>query len=487
MAAGLGAMVLMTPLVLRYVGVVGYGLWAVINSLQNYCLLLDFGMNTATAKYTSEYRALRQPDALSQLASTILVLVLGVGIAIVALAWIAGPLVPRLLKIPAALAPSANAAIVVMALNAAVMLSAGVFGNIIYGHQRTDVWKLFGTAQIVVNAAVAIFLLRWGLGIVGLAWAGVISNTLLAVLCLWFINTRLSGVRINLRLASAETLHEILPYSARAFGLSLTSRVLYYSDYIVIGVFLGAAAVTPYEIGYKVCFLATYCFSVLSFASFPRLAELAAEGRQQELGTAYLRLVKLTMLVLVPVDVFLLVWGQALIRFWVGPASTPANSILLVLVIMNVFHAIGTPASTLLQSAGRNRELLWSEMANAVLNVALSIALVGRLGALGVAIGTLVAHLATSFWIVILLPCRTLGFSCRRYLASALLPPLALGCPFLLLLGLPAAPTGLFEFGLAAAALCVLYFGAYATLGSTPEERATLKRYLAVAWRPSVG
>ena len=81
-------------------------------------------------------------------------------------------------------------------------------------------WKLFGTGQIAVNALTSMLFLREGFGLVGLAWAAVISHVTLAACCVWFINRRLTGVRIEARLVNIATLLEILPYSARAFGLS---------------------------------------------------------------------------------------------------------------------------------------------------------------------------------------------------------------------------------------------------------------------------
>ena len=86
--------------------------------------------------------------------------------------------------------------------------------------------------------------------------------------------------RISIRpgLFDMRLLREVLPFSWRTFVLGVTSRVLYYSDYLVIAFFLGAAAVAPYEVAYKVCFLSTYLFSVITTTMFPSFAASVTGG-----------------------------------------------------------------------------------------------------------------------------------------------------------------------------------------------------------------
>ena len=47
----------LTPILVRYLGQAAYGLWAAFGSVIGYFGLLNFGMGTATTKYTAEYIA----------------------------------------------------------------------------------------------------------------------------------------------------------------------------------------------------------------------------------------------------------------------------------------------------------------------------------------------------------------------------------------------------------------------------------------------
>lgn len=483
LGVGLVSMLVLTPIVLRAVGATAYGVWVIWGSIFGYFALLDFGTNTATVRYTAEYRATGRATELGRLLSTVLafVLMVDLGILVVCLALL--PVVPGLFGLPPDLVPNGQVAFLIMGVNVALALVAGVFASAVYGFERVDLFKTCALAQTIVSFALSVLFMRAGLGLVGLALAALASTAVAAALAVAFLRRQAPGLVVSVRLADRELLGRIVPYSARTFVLAVTSRVLYYTDYLVIGAFLGPAHVARYEIAYKLCFLSTHLFSVVSTTLFPRFSGAFAAGDRGRLGEAYLRMAKISLLIVTPLSLFLAVSGPGVIELWVGAENFVGVDVLLVLVAMNVFHAIGTPAAMALQSTGRNRELVYSEVLNAILNLVLSILLVRRWGVVGAAVGTLASHLCTSFWVVIFLPCRHLRLPVTRYLRSSLLRPLGVGA-------VTAALTALFVVwggggqtvsGIAStgAVIGAVYLVLYLALGSSPQERALL----ASLWR----
>lgn len=474
-------LVLLTPLILNAVGTDAYGLWAVFNSLAGYFSLFDLGLNTAVTKYTAEFLVTRTRHEISRMVSTIFVVT---GVIAVLTAIIIGILAIRVdavFHMDPSLAAGARIACAVMGINVALTLVAGVIGNVIYGFQRVDLWRICGALQIACNTALSVLFLRMGFGLVGLAFAAVIATSLVIGLYSAILTQREFQISVRPGLFDRQFLREVFPFSSRTFLLSLTSRALYYSDYVIIGVFLGAAAVAPYEVAYKTCFLSTYLFSVVSTTMFPSFAEFIARGEQDRIRTLFVRIVRLSLVMAVPTGIVLMVFGRPLVELWVGSAATAPATLFAVLVAMNVCHAIGTPGAMLLQSAGRNRELMYAEIVNAVLNVSLSVVLIKTVGVIGVAVATLLAHLLTSFWVVLWLSCRTAGLSPLRYAMRVLLPPLLLGVPVLLFAYLVVQPLGL-DLGLprivASAAVCgLVYLLAYGAIGATGDEREVGLRY----------
>jgi len=278
--------------------------------------------------------------------------VVGIGVAVMSAAL--RVTVAQVFGVPPGLRWDAEMAFLVSGLNAAVLLVGNVFGNLMFGLQRVDLWKACSIGQLILNALATVVLLHFGFGLVGVVSASLLSN--LFVMLLYVAVLRRTETRIVIApwLADRTVLADIAPYSLRTFLLGICSRMLYYTDYLVIGLFLSSAHVAPYEIAYKLCFLSTHLFSVMSTTMFPTFSRLFALGKVDEARRRYLEIARGSLLVMAPTGICLGLLGPRLLAMWVGSENVVGRDVLLVLILMNVFHAIGTPACMVLQSAGRN-------------------------------------------------------------------------------------------------------------------------------------
>jgi O-antigen/teichoic acid export membrane protein len=230
--------------------------------------------------------------------------------------------------------------------------------------------------------------------------------------------------------------------------------------------------------------LATYSFSALSTAAVPHFAGLLAQGRNDELRRVVLITTRLSLTVVTPVVLFLWWAGGGVIELWAGKGAFAGDRVLAVLVVMTVLHAIGTPAGLLLQAIGRNKELVTSELANALLNLTLSIVLVQYVGTLGVALGTLIASTLTSTWVVPLVACKKIGLHPRQYIQEGLLRQVAVGmlafAAMRTIFGATARPLSVATIALIGiTSLVVTAVGTYG-IGISAAERARLNGFVAV-------
>ena len=421
--------VAVTPAIIRGVGPDIYGVWVIFSAIAGYLMFADFGLAVAVARYTAVHRTSGSADSLNVTLSTLLVAFLALALLVVALSAAIAPWIAQVVDIPAAARAGAPAAITLMGANIGATFLALFAGNVTYGAGRVDVSKAASALGQIVGAAATIGLLSAGMGLTGLALATLGGTLTTLTINAIFVGRCVPGLRLNPLRFQSGVMKEVAPYGARTFVLGITSRVLYYTGALVIGLVLGTAAVAGYELTYKVCFFASYLFSSISTALFPKFASLSSSGAEDELRTAYLRTVRLSLLIGVPTSVCLLAFTPPLLDAWVGPGLFAGYGVLLVLVAMNLMHAIGTPAAMLLQSTGRNAEMMKAEIANALVNIVLSLILVRVWGVAGVAAATLIAHLSTSFWVIQIVPGRMLRLSYAGYWRTCILYPLAAAIP----------------------------------------------------------
>ena len=311
----ISATLLLTPVILRYIGQSAYGLWATFGSVIGYFGLFDFGMNYATVKYTAEFRARADTQALTRLISTMVVGIACVGLAIITVSFGVLPLIPKMFHLDASLVSTAQIAFAIMASNVALGLVGVTFNNVIYGFQRVDVIKSFGIIQSVINFGLTLLLLRRGFGLIGVVLASGVAVFTVLSLSLIFLYRSNYGFTVRPRFAEMRTLKAIAPYSLRSFILGLTAQVIYRTDNIVIGVFLTIAAVAPYSIAYKLCFLGAMVMFKVSDTLFPTFTRLYTLGDIDGLRSLYLRTLRLAMCIIVPFALILVFAGMSTYRF----------------------------------------------------------------------------------------------------------------------------------------------------------------------------
>ena len=466
---------LMTPVMLSYLGQSAYGLWAAFNSIIGYLMLFNFGMNAASIKYTAEYRALTDQETLNKILSSVFVGLAILGLLIVLVSAGLSPLLPRVFAVPKDLVKAGSIAFMILGSTVGLRLVGSVFGNVIYGYQRVDVLKAFGIVQLVANALFTVAFLHLGFGLIGVALAVLLSFLMLTALHLSYVRHSSPEIKIQPRLASVRIFKQIAPYSIRSFFLGLTSQILYQTDSIIIGVFLGTALVTPYAVAFTLLFTVKYLFTIIPETVFPRFSQLYTQGNMDELRRLYLRATKIPIAIMVPVGLFLGFRGQQFIGLWVGEENFVGMDVLTVLIAMQFVHAYTGAGAVLLQGIGNNKGLTYSEMINAALNLLLSIILVRTMGVLGVALGTIAAHLMTSSWVVPLLACKQAKLPIHRYILSGILPPVLAGIPagavmWVLARELPFG-NSFVDLGLKGLMVVALYSVIYLAFAATREER----------------
>lgn len=465
----------LTPFILGYLGRSLYGVWAIISSTVAYIQVFDFGMNTAIAKYVAEFQATNQKERLSKFISSAFAVLLAVGCLAILINIGLLPLIPRLIDIPEESVLSVQIAFLGMGVNVLFAFLGGVFENIIYGFQRVDIWKIFSVTRLLSYALFTMLFLGLGMGIVGVAIASASSTLVLFPLYLLVFKGGNYGIAIRPSLVDVKILRETAPYSIRSFVLSITSRILYQTDSIVIGIILGAAQVTPYAIAYRLCFMATYLFSQISTVMFPVFSKLSALGDLNGLRGVYLTTTRISVGIMTPIAIYLLLFGHSFINLWVGSENWVGFNVFLLFIIMDFIHAIGTPPGLLLQGIGRNKWFTYSEILNAGLNLLLSVILAPKLGVFGVMLGTLVAHSLTSTWSVPLLACRHIELSVKQYVWSGILPPILAGIPACaatwLLVRNVSADTSYFQLGVKGVLVLAIYLPILIAIGTTEDDR----------------
>jgi O-antigen/teichoic acid export membrane protein len=473
----LGTWFFLTPFLLTHLGRTQYGLWALVGSLVAYGSLLDLGVGEAVVKYVSEFRAKGDDETASQLISTALVLYLVLGLIVVVLGVALAPIVPRIINVPPAEQSTASWLVIITAVGVAVELPATTAFSVLRGLHRFDLMNVIGSLAIVTLALGTVVVVLLGGNVLAVTAIAIPLTLVWQIPAIWMIHRAAPGLRFGFRDARRPLVRRVATFGSALFGIQVAETLKTKTDEFVIGAALPVSAVAPYSVARRLSTLPTLLAFGFVRVLMPLASQLHAEGRHPLLQGVYVSGMRLTIGIFTAVAGGLMVFAAPFLSAWIGPAFAGDADIVVILTLAGLCQALLLHASQVLQGMDRHRALVVFAIGSGILNLALSIVLVGPLGVKGVALATLVI---TALELLCVVPFTTsiVDVHVGRVLREALLPSLLPAIPMAaVLFGLreTLAPDRLITIGLCGLAGALVYGAFYLAFPTAAPERTMLR------------
>jgi O-antigen/teichoic acid export membrane protein len=413
--------VLMLPFNLAHLGPADYGLLVLLGSITIHFSLLDLGYAGSLVKFIAQYRAHRDARALNEIASTLFFVFTAIGLLAYGVA--AGvALNLDVFKITPEQEAVGRWMLLIIGLHVALNFPFAIYGGVISGFQRYDVNNFVAIAIGIAVAAANLAVLLAGYGLLTL----VAATTFVRIIG-YFIYRRnayriFPELRISPSLFRRDRLREVTGFSIYSAIIDWANKLNYQIDEIVIGIVSGMQAVAVWAVAERVISGTQRLTNQLNGVLFPVVVDSDASQREERLQQILLHGTLLSLAMVVPVCVALILLAEPLVRVWIGPAMLGAAPLIQLLALAVVIRVGNATATTVLKGAGRHRFLAWVNLSTGLVNVALSVALIGRLGLPGVAIGTLIPIAAASIFVVQPAACRRVGLPVRAAFMKSIVP-----------------------------------------------------------------
>lgn len=459
-----------------------YSAWVLILQLSSYVGLLDIGLQTVVAKFVAEHHSTGDRDSNHRIVSTAFTLLACTaavgGIAALVLAW----QVPHLFgDMPPALYPQMQVGLLAVGLSSAFSLPFGVFLSVFTGLQSYLFPTVIGLGSRALSAGVLIALTLMGGGLAELAVVLAVLNVLTAAAQYlgWrrFARAQVDFTFFFMTAAAATRLLKsgsvIAVWSIGALLVSgLDTVIVGHFDYRNTGYYALAASGANFML-----LVVNSVFSPL----MPAVSAAQATRTPSEIGSLMIRASRYYTLVLCAVGLPLLVLSLPLLTIWVGSGYAGQTDVFLrLLVIGTCVRLINYPYSLVVIATGRQALATAASVAEAIVNLGVSLWLVLSIGAVGVAIGTIVGAALGAlvhFAVSMRLTQPEIRFRVIGYLRTALLRPAISIVPLLLLIPfwrpdnfLP-APIPILALWVLATALVMIY------IGLTRDDRSLVRQF----------
>ena len=431
----IGATYLMTPFVIHSLGQEGYGIWTLITSLTGYISLLAIGVPMACVRYLAQHVAEHDDRKVNEAIGSCagLYLMMG-GVAVLVGAGLTGMFL-AVYDTPPELRRDALVACGVMVL----VVSSAFIGllpeGIMFAHHDFVLRNVVRIGGVLLRLSLTIGLLTAHASLTALAVVQLFCFVFDFSLSWLLIRRRYPAVRISLRDFDWRMVRQILSFSLYVLLLNAGARLCFETDALVIGRFVGVRSIPFYVVANSlIVYLMDFVIAIAAVI-MPMTTRLRTEGDFSQLRAIFLKWSKVALSLTVMVGLFLIVLGPKFIGWWIDPSfEGPAGQVLQILMVSSLlFLPVRGVALPVLLGLGRPRVPTLVFLATGVLNLVLSIALAGRLGLVGVALGTAIPNVLFA-GVILVIACRELGISLSQYMIYVL-PRAAVGAmPVLVLL-----------------------------------------------------
>jgi O-antigen/teichoic acid export membrane protein len=392
-----GIMLVSLPLAVRYLGAERYGVWATITTTVVWINLLDLGIaNTLTNSISRSYALGDKASAARYFTNALLITgsiaaLVGGAFAVVSsrVNWM------KLFNVSANVqAAEVRDTVVVAAALMLLGLPCNLGGKLLAGYQelhRNNYAVCAGAVASVIGLAVGI---AWRVSMPVLFVMSVGCLTFASMANLVFVVTwHKPWLLPRPALIDRSTSKDLFNSGSSFFFIQMAALVVFSSDNIVVSHYLGAAEVTPYSVTWRLVGLAAVLQSLIFPALWPAYAEAYAKRDYGWIRRTFTLTMKGTVVLNLCCVAALVVFGRTLIRAWAGPAAVPTFTLLLAMGVWALISGFMSVESCLLAALNRTREQAFLSIVAAIVNIALSIALVRHIGSVGVIGGTILSYL----------------------------------------------------------------------------------------------
>lgn len=428
----------LVPFTLHEVGVVNYGMWAILTTIINFAWLMDPGLGPAVTKHVAEFSSSNDVQEIRRVINASLAICLTMATLAAVIAWLGGGfIVHQLFR-----GPSSPPLDEVMTLWPLVLLCISVFllGTpfvaFINGRQRMDLTNALIFSAELFSAIMTVILLLAGAKVAGLLIVQLLTSVFILVGGIVITRRLLPAVVPNPLGCDVGMVRRLLKFSLPLYAGYVMNTLQGQLERLYLARMVGVVSVGWFDVASQGAVKIRRLPDLLLNPVLGGASQLAASKETRKLEELHFRAHKYLGIIAVPLVVFAIFCARDLMHLWVGRGLEIVALPFALLVLGNWFAQISAPTYFVTVGRGILRPALYSAFLACTLNLVLSYFFIKMWGFAGAALGTAIPMtLSTIYFLTrtrryFAMPLRRLLF--RSYLKPALYSIGAAACAALI-------------------------------------------------------
>lgn len=371
----LAAAVVLPPFVIAIIGTEDYGVIVIATTVMAFVTLVQAGAPSALSRFLSEASVNDESDNFREVLST--------GALLFFLLSVAAFLGSLLLSFFPTLffsesSPSfGNARFVIATIGvvAALNIFSCFASTILYVKHKFTILNAVRIVNVFIRVALILAFVYWYETTFSYFYGLVLSSFIALLLMVIFALKHIEKNQISLSKISSKKAKNIFSYGLTVFLYSSLYLLYIQANYILVGKFLGPSEVTILNLafvwGVALRGLVVSAVSVLA----PSASMLNVQNDQARLQLLFIRVTKYSLLICLPMVLFLTLFRHQIFNLWMGPGYE-LSAMLMVPVMIGEFFAIAEAGGAqICLATGNIRFLILTNILFGVINI-LSVVLI---------------------------------------------------------------------------------------------------------------
>lgn len=459
-AVSLGSSLIAIPLILGDVGLAGYGVWALAQSVLFYITMAEAGPGVALQRFVAVLHGSRSSRGIATMFWSALAVYAAIGLTLFAVIYAAAPWFIGIFDVPGHLQEDSVTMLRLVGAAIVLALLASLTGNVQQGIEQFPAFAISAVAGVVAFL-VALAVAVPAEGVVGLGYAAIAQQ--LVVVLVRLPSIRAVTIAHRPRLLSRAEARQLASFALQMQMSSLSTLVNNQTDKVVVGLIAPITTVGQVGIGSQVAEAGRMVSGAALNPIVSRMSVVHGEGDSSTLAALYERAHRLWVTVVVGGIVVGTASLYPLIDAWLGDGHGEAALFgALLSTAFGISLLTGVPLAYL-RAVGRPRLEARYGLLVIALNLVCTIGLALTTGPVGVVAATTIAYAVGTGWffqrlqhVAPELPSGTLTQAARAVPVAALLGVVSLGAGVLFSELLPTG-VALVPVGALTAACFVLY------------------------------
>lgn len=471
----------MSPLIVRALGNYDYGIWEMVFAVVGYMGILDLGLMPAIVRYVARFQALEDRTELHKIYSSAMAFLFPVGLGMALVMFGIALFAPELIIKGTGGTPQKYFIfLMIVAGQTFVTFTGSLFDCFLEGFQHYKLRNLATIVMSIVGSAILYPLLKNGGSLTTVAAINALGYLIKYSYFGIMLSTKHYGAfRFRRVDVSYATLKGMFSFGIKSLIYAISLRISTVTDSLVIGAFMGPAAVTLYIIPYNFISQARTMIWALSRSFMPLFSELDALGQRETACSIFFGASRFMVGIILPLMIGIIMLGPSFLEHWMGAEyAQSGKQVLYIIAVAYTIQWVNPFANRLLTGYGQHGIMARFGIISSLINLGASLLLVQIMGMEGVALGTLLPMLVFEP-LLLHKTCKVLDVSVGDYLRQVIVPLLVPALVITATLGVELRyypPTSLPHVILAATVGTLLYLPVFFMCSMTGDERRLVLR-----------